>query len=241
MPHASILSRLLSSLAPLPLLVACASQASPPVSPPGTSLPERGADRVGTKVSQYVDRFGCLPGPFDPATLPKPVPPGQPGEFIAGYHNHVEPGTPCATQVSHAYNGTFGFNLEDLRGATITSATLLLDRRNTLVGNRVSGGDQCGLHLLVASEALDAGSNFAVISGTPVEGPLQQVGQGSSTTTVSIPVTTEVQRWVLNDQPNYGFVLAPPQGALAKNEDSCTGYWSKPRLQLQVVMPTASR
>lgn len=236
MPHAPTLTRLLVPLAPL-LLAACASAPSTPPAPVGQSLPERGADRVGTKESQYVDRFGCLPGPFDPSSLPKPLPSGQPGEFIAGYHNQVQPGTPCGTQVSHAYNGTFGFNLEDLRGATITQAVLLIDRRNTPVSNRVGGlaGGQCALPLLVASEPMDAGTSFGVVAGAPVQAPVQEVLQSDSTTTVSIPVTAEVQRWVLNDQPNYGFVLAPPAGALAKNDDSCTGYWSKPRLQLQVV------
>ncbi|MCY1274416.1 hypothetical protein D9M68_301750 [compost metagenome] len=229
---ASSLPRLPVLLALLPLLAACAGG---PATPPAQSLPERGAERVATKVSQYVDRFGCLPGVFDPSSLAKPIGPGQPGEFIAGYHNHVEPGTPCSTQVSHAYNGVFGFNLDDLRGATIASATLLIDRRNSLVMNRVGGGDQCALQLLVASEPLDAGNAFAVVAGSPVQGPLPTVTQNGTTSTVSIPVTAEVQQWVRNDHPNYGFVLAPPAGALAKNEDSCTGYWSKPRLQLQVV------
>ncbi|AYC31012.1 hypothetical protein D3880_00800 [Pseudomonas cavernae] len=225
------LPRLPLLLALLPVLAACAT----PSAPPAQSLPERDAERVATKVSQYVDRFGCLPGEFDPASLPKPIAAGQPGEFIAGYHNHVELGSPCSTQISHAYNGVFGFNLDDLQGATIVSAELLLERRNTEVSNRVAGGDQCALPLLMASETPDAGGNFAVVAGTPLPELLKQVTQSSTTTRVSIPVTAEVQQWVLNDHPNFGFVLAPPHGALAKNEDSCTGYWAKPRLKLEVV------
>ncbi|UVE17934.1 hypothetical protein NVV93_00595 [Pseudomonas sp. LS44] len=216
----------------LSTLAACASSSS---TPSGEILPDRAAERVGTKVSLYTDRFGCLPGPFDPASVRNPVGPGQPGEFIAGYTNHVELGAPCSTQISHAYNGVFGFNLDDLQGATIVSAELLLDRRNTALSNRVGGGDQCALPLLMASETVESGSGFAVVAGTPLPGAPKRVAQSSMTTTVSLPVTAEVQQWVLNDHPNYGFVLAPPEGALNKNEDSCTGYWSKPRLKMQVI------
>ncbi|CAD5106378.1 hypothetical protein [Zestomonas carbonaria] len=229
MPTVPSLPRLPLLLSLLPLLAACAGTPEP------ESLPERGAERVATKVSQYVDRFGCMPGDFDPSGLAKPLPPGQPGEFIAGYHNHVEQDASCGTQISHAYNGVFGFNLDDLSGATIVSAELLIDHRETPQSVRVAGGNQCALSLLVASEHIDGGSGFGVVTGTPVQGAVKTLPQGVGATRLSVPVTAEVQQWVRNEHPNYGFVLAPPYGALAKNEDSCTGYWSKPRLHLQVI------
>ena len=59
--------------------------------------------------------------------------------------------------------------------------------------------------------------------------------QDRSTVGIGVGVTREVQGWVQGRRENFGFVLSPEEGAIDKNENTCTGYWFNPRLEIRVL------
>lgn len=203
---------------------------------------ERSAERIGTKISSYEDRFGvCWPFELDRTVTGTSPPLGEAGEVIAGFHNHVKRGQTCHTQDSRAYHGVFVFDLSDLRGDAVIAATLRLERRNTpvpinierAVPSGVVRSALCNLRLRVATEPLNAGTTFGEVAAINLR--RTGVQQDQSTVAVGVGVTREVQQWVQGRRENFGFVLGPEEGAIDKNENTCTGYWFNPRLEIRVL------
>ena len=203
---------------------------------------ERSAERIGTRITQYDDRFGvCWPFELDRVVTGTAPPLGEEGEVVAGFHNHVKRGQTCHTQDSTAYHGLFFFDLSDLRGDLVVAATLRLERRNTPVlvnvERRVPSGvireTHCALRLRVATEPLSAGTSFGEVAAVNLR--RSGVQQDRSTVGIEVGVTREVQGWVQGRRENFGFVLSPEEGAIDKNENTCTGYWFNPRLEIRVL------
>jgi hypothetical protein len=185
------------------------------------------------------DRFGvCWPFDFDRSVPANPVPPAAANEFIAGFNNHIRPGQSCNTQESFAFSGAFGVNLAGVQNVLVTNAMLKLDRRNTPVMVHTGADNFCTLSLEVATEdwhAERSGTSFASRT-IPLPAPIT-VRQSSSATGLNVNVTWAVQQWALGRIPNFGFVLKPRPEDIAKNENTCTGYWSNPRLDITVARP----
>lgn len=202
---------------------------------------------IGTRTALAYDRFGiCWPGDFDQSVLVNPIAPPDTGEFTAGFSNHVRPGASCNTEISFGFEGAVDFDLSSLRNTVVTRATLHLDRRNTNlpvnVTRTVPAGvihdDSCMLNLEVATEAWTPGLADGSIASRPA-GAEGTAGfeQQNSISGGGSGVQWMVQQWVLGRLPNFGFVLRPQPGAVAKNENTCTGYWFNPRLEVTVLRP----
>lgn len=205
------------------------------------------ATNVGTRTALAFDRFGiCWPGDFDQSVLVNPIGPPGTGEFTAGYSNHVHPGASCNTEISFGFEGAMDFDLSSLRNTVVTRATLHLDRRNTNlpvnVTRTVPAGvihdDSCMLNVEIATESWTPGmadGSIASRPASPTETP--QFEQQNPISGGGTGVQWAVQQWVLGRLPNFGFVLRPQPGAVAKNENTCTGFWSNPRLEVTVLRP----
>jgi hypothetical protein len=210
-----------------------------------TTLPVREAVAVGSRTHVVTDRFGvCWPGDFDRSAIPNPVPPADAGEFIGGYNNHVKRGQSCHEQQSHIYSGGVRFDLSDLNNRVVESAHLSIQRRNTPVDIHVERAvpsgtvveNQCALAVEIATADWAPGADRGELPSRPipVRWPLT-LSQSGATIGAGGGVTWVVQQWALGRLPNYGFVIKPQAADIAKNENSCTGYWFDARLEITVL------
>ncbi len=233
------LSSLLLSFLAVFILTACGH----------TTLPVRDAEALASKTAFTYERFGvCWPGELDRSGIADPVPPPGANEFTAGFHNHVARGQSCHTQQSHAYSGAFRFNIEDLRNKAIASAMLRIERRNTLVEISVERAvpsgvvrdNRCTLLVEMATEDWPAGLSAGNFASRPIPTSFPAtIDQSRSMVSGGIDVTRVLQQWSIGRMPNFGFVIKPQASDIDKNENTCTGYWFNPRLEITVLERTA--
>lgn len=210
------------------------------------TLPPMAADVIGTRTQFVTDRFGvCFPE-FNTSVVADPLSPPGAGEVRAGYTNHIRPGQTCNTQESFGYNGLVHFDQAALQGKIIISAGLHFDRRNTNLPVRVFHNAPagpvndvgCSLLVRAATETWSGGASSGPIASEPLPGSTEfssSLVQQNAVVGGSVDVTNIVRQWALGRKPNKGFVIMAKPGALGKDENSCTGFWSNARLEMTVL------
>lgn len=206
-------------------------------------LAPRPATTTATRAQLNYDRFGVC-ADLDRNVITNPVPAGEANEFTAGYNNHVRLGQTCNTEESFAFTGAFRMNLDDLHDTLIESARLSIDRRNTPIPIRVVRGvpsgvvveNSCSLRVEIATESWTPGNANGSIASRPIPSTWPvTMEQDGSIIGGGVGVQWVVQQWVLGRLPNFGFVLKPKPEDVAKNENTCTGFWFNPRLEITVA------
>ena len=212
------------------------------------ALPVRTGSAIGGKTEFVRHRHGvCWPGELDRTPIVS-IAPAPIDQFTAGYHNRVIRGQSCHTQHSFSYSGAVRFDLEDLRGRVVSSAVLRMDRSATPVPVHIerpvpSGivrESSCSLRVEVATtdwSRFDTEGRYET-RVIPAEWPIT-VPQDNALVETGTGVLWAVQQWVLGRLPNHGFVLRPQPDDIANNDNTCTGYWFNPRLEISVFEATS--
>lgn len=215
-------------------------------------LPARTPTDIGSRVAIVENRNNAPWCGLNRRGLGSPVTQPNEGEFIAGFNNFYDPGTdpiPCDHQISLIYAGVVRFDLSDIQNKIIVSAILRLDRRDTNVPVRTerrlpSGGvedlHQCFTLIEISTEfatghaeGLSSNPNMTIDS-VPIRGTVE-MDNGTGIVGTSRDVTAAVQEWALGRRPNNGFAFKPRPADVAKNNNSCTGYYFNPRLEVTIL------
>lgn len=227
-------------LALLALLSACGTME--------VTSPPRPARELATKVLTVEDRNNAPWCGVNRSGLRSRVAPHAAGEMTGGFDNFYDPGTQpiaCDHQISHVFVSAFSFDLSDLRGKFITGARLHLQRRETNVpiaiervfptGRRTDR--ECLINLEMATESFvpgfeDRGSRASGIDSIPLRPEPVQLDSAFGLVGVGRSVRIAVSDWVAGRRPNFGFVIKPMPSSVAKNNNSCTGYYYNPTLEI---------
>ncbi len=209
-------------------------------------LAPRSADSVATRVGLFTIRRGFC----DVSRLDQIIPSSdglarpEGGEVIAGFNNELMRGAdpfPCNRQFSQEYTGAVHFDLSDVRGTVIDSATLRLERRNTRIPWRPeSASSLCMVAVAQATEDWEAGylsgPGGLTIGAVPFRRFIRSnrimggfaFDPGIRVISFTSPeITRIVQTWA-NGRPNFGFMIHQERefgDYVGANDLSCTSYF----------------
>jgi hypothetical protein len=141
--------------------------------------------------------------------------------LLVGFDNFFKPDSgifACITKHDYAYRGAVRFNLAEFRsyaGIVIEKATLSWTTDHAIVRG-VDGGARgvaSGPDVTNCVGGLMEGLQSPLSQGTFLPAVAYRSGQGD--------VTGLVQSWVMNGDPNWGFVLVGPNESYNRNNGAC--------------------
>jgi hypothetical protein len=199
------------------------------------SAPARPKITASLGASDLVTRFHYERYKYDSGGCPFFGPlgfPVQAGTVLVGAANHFEGGSgpfPCILKDDSAYRGGVRFNLAELRsyqGIVIEKATISWTIDRALVRNENGGGSgvASGPDVSNCVGALMEGTKSPFTQGEFLPGLPYRNGRGD--------VTSIVQSWVMNGDPNWGFVLVGLDESYSRNNAACLNTLSNFKLTI---------
>ena len=211
----------------LPLgLAACTVPAAP-------ALKRGVADFSSTDLSntyhyeQYRYDGGVFCGFYQYASLYK----APPNRLVVGYNNVFQPGSgpfPCIFKIDHAYRGGVRFDLSSLvsmKQIVIEKAVLTWTIERAYVSD--SSGNPRGSKSCVGA-VLESSQNIFT-QGAFLPGRSLRIGPGD--------VTSLVTTWIVDKQPNFGFVLVGLDESYPRNNAECVNIIKDLHLHIDFLIP----